>query len=122
MSDTMYAKLALYINGEWLDAHGRETIPVINPFNEAHLGELPVATAADLDDALSAAKSGFDLWRGKPAVERANILHKAAGILRSRADAIAEIVTAELGAPLGAAKFEVMVASDVLDWSAGEAR
>jgi succinate-semialdehyde dehydrogenase/glutarate-semialdehyde dehydrogenase len=118
----MYADLALYINGEWLDARGRESIPVTNPFNEATLGELPVAAAADLDDALSAAKSAFDLWRGKPAVERASLLHKAAAVLRARADAIAAVVTAELGAPLAAAKFEVMVASDVLDWSAGEAR
>ena len=118
----MYANPALYINGEWLDARGRETIPVINPFNEATLGELPVATAVDLDAALSGAKSGFALWRKQTAVERAAVLHKAAGILRSRADAIAHVVTAELGAPLAAAKFEVMVASDVLDWSAGEAR
>jgi succinate-semialdehyde dehydrogenase/glutarate-semialdehyde dehydrogenase len=118
----MYANLALYINGEWLDGRGRETIPVTNPYNEATLGELPVATVADLDDALSAAKSAFALWRGKPAVERASLLHKAAAVLRSRSDAIAQVVTAELGAPLAAAKFEVMVASDVLDWSAGEAR
>src|SRR5574342_420897 len=104
----MYPKLALYIDGEWLDARGRETIPVINPFNEAPLGELPVATVADLDQALGVAKSGFELWRGKPAVERASVLHEAAAVLRSRADAIAEVVTAELGAPLAAAKLEVM--------------
>ena len=86
------------------------------------LGELPVATAVDLEDALRARSRVSSLWRRKTAIERATVLHKAAGILRSRADAIAQVVTAELGAPLAAAKFEVMVASDVLDWSAGEAR
>ena len=48
-----YCDLALYISGEWR-AGRRRTRPVINPASEDVIGELPLATAADLEDALQA--------------------------------------------------------------------
>jgi len=113
--------LALFIDGEWLRG-ARDTIANIDPSNEAEIGRLPVATEVDLDSALEAVGRGFGRSRRMPAVERAAILHKAAAIVRARADAIAATLSRELGSPLAAARFEVSVAGDVLDWSAGEAR
>jgi succinate-semialdehyde dehydrogenase/glutarate-semialdehyde dehydrogenase len=118
----MYPDLNLYISGAWRQGRGGETIPVVNPATEEEIGRLPVASTADLDEAVAAAQAGFKRWRDMPAVERATLLHRAAQNLRARSDKIAETLSAELGAPLAAAKFEVMVASDVFDWSAGEAR
>jgi succinate-semialdehyde dehydrogenase/glutarate-semialdehyde dehydrogenase len=112
---------ALFIDGEWIAA-GREMMARTNPATGAVIGHLPVATEADLGAALAAAARGFARWRATPAVERAGILHRAAALLRERAGTIAAAITAELGAPLAAARIEAMVAADVLDWSAGEAR
>ncbi len=112
---------ALVIEGEFIAA-GRETIPVVNPATGLPCAELPVATETDIELALQAVARGFDQWRHKPAVERAAVLHKAAALMRERAGAIAAATVRELGSPLAAARFEAMVASNVLDWSAGEAR
>lgn len=120
MSD--YPDLALYINGGWRPASDRAVRPVINPSTEEPLGQLPVATEADLDAALAAAEAGLARWRAIPAAERAALLHKVAALLRERAAAIGKVLALELGAPLAAATFEATVAADVFDWSAGEAR
>ena len=117
----MLEQPALIIEGEFI-TQDRETLPVVNPATGAECARYPVVTEADLDRALAAAGRGFEQWRRTSAVERATILHKAAALVRERADRIAAAVSRELGSPLAAARFEVMVASDVLDWSAGEAR
>jgi succinate-semialdehyde dehydrogenase/glutarate-semialdehyde dehydrogenase len=118
----MYPDLQLYIAGRWRGAGGGQHGIVVNPATEAVLGQLPLADAADLDEALASAAAGFELWRTKPAVERANLLHGVAARLRQNAERIAQVLSLELGAPLAAAKMEAMVAADVFDWSAGEAR
>ncbi|MCW5751145.1 MAG: NAD-dependent succinate-semialdehyde dehydrogenase [Alphaproteobacteria bacterium] len=118
----MYPKNQLFIAGRWRDGGAGETLPVLNPATEDEIGRLAVATEADLDEALAAASSGFETWRKVPAVERAARLHRAGAILRERVEEIARVLTLELGAPIAAARMEVMIAADVLDWSAGEAR
>lgn len=117
-----YPELAHYIDGSWRNAGAAESLAVLNPANEELLGRLPIAQEADIEAALTAAERGFALWRRKPAVERAALLHRAAALIRERAERIGAVLALELGAPLAAARFEAMVAADVFDWSAGEAR
>lgn len=118
----MYPKTELHIGGRWRQASSGETLPVLNPATEETIGAIPVASAADLDEALDSAAAGFRTWRAMAAVERAQLLHRVAAILRERAEPLARILALELGAPLAAARMEVMIAADVFDWSAGEAR
>ena len=118
MSET---EVPIYVNGNWRFA-GRDTLPNVNPATWEESGRIAVASESDIDDACAAAAAGFQTWRKVTAPDRAMALHKAAGIIRSRTEEIAQCLTRELGAPIAAARFEVMVAGDVLDWSAGEAR
>jgi len=118
----MYPKLELFIGGQWKDGAGRKTESVINPVNEKVLAELPHAGKADLDDALDAAKRGFETWRRTNAWDRARIMNKAADIMRERLEAIAAIITQEQGKPLFEARLEVAAAADVLQWMAEEGK
>ena len=43
----MYAKLELYIDGQWLNGEGRAGEDVINPATQKPLAHLPHATTAD---------------------------------------------------------------------------
>jgi succinate-semialdehyde dehydrogenase/glutarate-semialdehyde dehydrogenase len=63
-------ELQLHIDGERLGGAGRATHRVINPATGEALGELPLATAEDLDRALDTAERGYRLWRGRPAADR----------------------------------------------------
>ena len=117
MSD--YPDLHLYINGAWRKT--KETIPVLNPATEEELGRLPHAEIADLDDALAAADTGFRVWSKTPPIERANVLLKAAALMRERQETIARAITAEHGKPLPQARLEVIRGCEFLEWDAGEA-
>ena len=117
----MYPNTQLYINGQWQDAHDGATLPVVNPATGQHIGQVAQATQADLDAAIAAAESGFQLWKNMPAFERSKMMQKAAQLLRERADDIARTMTTEQGKPLAQAKIETLGAADTIDWFAGEA-
>ena len=104
MTKTYDADLALFINGSWKIGEGRDQFPVVDPANGETIAEVPLATPADLDDALAAVERGFAVWKTTPVEQRAAVLTKAAGLLRERADSIARILTMEQGKPLAEAR------------------
>lgn len=122
MSHPDYPQPRLFIAGEWCEAAGRQTEPVINPADEQVLAQLPHATPADLDAALDAAARAFPSWRATAPAERARILRGAAALLRERADQIAVAMTLEQGKPLREARLEVLASADTYDWYAEEGR
>jgi succinate-semialdehyde dehydrogenase/glutarate-semialdehyde dehydrogenase len=117
-----YPSVNLFIGGEWTEASGKRTIPIVNPATEETIGTVAHAERADLDRALEAAEKGFHVWRKVSAYERAKLMRKAAELLRSRADEIARIMTMEQGKPLAESKGETLAGADVIDWFAEEAR
>jgi succinate-semialdehyde dehydrogenase/glutarate-semialdehyde dehydrogenase len=118
----MYQDVQLHIDGQWRAATGGRTIPVLNPATEEQIGTVPHANQADMDEALEAAERGFAVWRKVSAFDRSKLMRKAADLLRSRVDNIAQLMTLEQGKPLAEAKMEVMAGADVIDWFAEEAR
>ena len=119
---TNYTDTRLLINGEWTDAKSGKTIDVINPATGKPIGKVAHAGIADLDQALASAQRGFDAWKNTSAPERANVMRKAAGLLRERADAIARLLTQEQGKPLIEARGEVMAGAEIIEWFADEGR
>jgi succinate-semialdehyde dehydrogenase/glutarate-semialdehyde dehydrogenase len=118
----MYTDLALHIGGAWRNGDGRKGEDVVNPATEKALGHLPHASASDLDEALAAAKKGFDVWRATSAYDRAKVLRKAANLVRERAEPIARIMTQEQGKVLGESRLEVLTTADIIEWFAEEGR
>lgn len=114
-----YPDLHLFINGEFRKA--ASDLPVLNPATEEEIGRLPHAEKSDLDDALDAAELGFRTWRRVAPVERANVLYRAAALLRERQEEIATAITAEHGKPLSQARLEVIRGCEFFEWDAGEA-
>jgi succinate-semialdehyde dehydrogenase/glutarate-semialdehyde dehydrogenase len=118
----MYKDVLLHIGGEWTNSRSGKTLDVINPATEEVIGTAAHAEQADLDAAIAAAETGFATWRATSAYKRAQVMRKAASLIRERRDDIARIMTMEQGKPLAEAKGETMVAADVIDWFAGEAQ
>ena len=118
----MYPDVQLLIDGAWTKASAGRTLPVVNPATGEAIGSVAHAERADLDRALEAAAKGFQVWRKVAAFDRSRLMRKAANFLRDRLDAIARVLTLEQGKPLVEAKGEILVAADVIDWFAEEAR
>ncbi len=117
-----YPSLGFFINGEFINAGNRPTQAVINPATEEVLGQLPLATQADLDDALAAAAAAFKTWKHSSPMERSAILRKAAELARARAPQIGRNLTLDQGKPLSQAIAEIVSCADHCDWHAEECR
>ncbi len=109
------------IGGERISS-GRKMQPVLNPSTGAKIGEVPLATAQDLDRAVGIAAEAFKVWRATSAYDRAKIMRRTADILRERTDEIAIQMTLEQGKPLHESKGEIVGTPDFLDWDADEGR
>ena len=118
----MYPNVQLHIAGEWRGARSGKTIPVVNPATEEVIGQVAHAEQADLDEALEAAERGFAAWRKVSAYDRAKAMRKAADLLRSRADAIARLMTQEQGKPLAESKGEIAYGASFIEWFGEEAK
>jgi aldehyde dehydrogenase (NAD+) len=92
-------KDSFFIGGDFVPPHGDERINVINPATEEVAGSVPRAIAADMDDAVAAARKAFDEtdWPHRPPAERADLLRAVGKRLEERNDEIARIITDENG-------------------------
>jgi succinate-semialdehyde dehydrogenase/glutarate-semialdehyde dehydrogenase len=117
---TYDTELKLFIDGSWRSGEGRDAFTVVNPATGGGIGEVPLASTADLDEALAAAQRAYPLWRATDVEKRSAILRKAGTLLRERADAIARLLTQEQGKPLAEARGEVIGAASMFDWYAEE--
>jgi succinate-semialdehyde dehydrogenase / glutarate-semialdehyde dehydrogenase len=122
MTTTYDTDLKLFINGAWRSGEGRDAHAVLNPATGKTIADLPLATEADLQEALAAAQKGFEIWRKTDVDARGAILRKAAGLIRERADHIAMILTMEQGKPLSEARGEVISSASMFDFYAEEAK
>jgi succinate-semialdehyde dehydrogenase/glutarate-semialdehyde dehydrogenase len=117
-----YPDLYLLVDGERLASNGRRTIPVVNPATGETLGQLPMATPADLDRALAATRKAWPVWRAMGPQARGKILHKAADLIRERSEAMARVATLEMGKTLPETRIETTMAAEILAWYAEEGR
>lgn len=77
----------LFIGGEWQEAADGGRLESINPSTGERIGEVPLATEADVDRAVRAARKAFESdWGSMPAGERAACLHRLADRLHEHRD------------------------------------
>jgi len=90
-----------YYDGAWQASTGSETIAVISSATEAEIARVPRGTAVDVDNAVTAARRGFESWSRLSVEERAQWLEKLAAAMKTRAPQIAEAISHEVGTALG---------------------
>jgi len=112
----------LYIGGELVKPAGTSTIEVINPFTEEVCGRVPEGTEADIDAAVSAARTAFDTtgWAEMSVADRCAILARASAGIQARMDELTGLISTEMGSPSSWAMFgQVLAPSMILDYYAG---
>ena len=118
---TDVARKQLLINGEWRDATGGGTIPVINPATEEVIADVAAATREDVDAAVSAARAAFNgPWSALSARERGRLVWKLGERIMERADEIARLETLHNGKPITESRhIEIPAAAECLQYFAG---
>lgn len=122
MSVSAYTPLYQWIDGQKLAGEGRDVSAVLNPFDGSVLGEMPHATAVDLQAALESTARAFKVWRKVPAWQRAAVIEKAVSLLREREEALALALTLEVGKPLAESRMELNLTFESMIWCAEEAK
>ncbi len=84
-----------YVAGEWRHGHAGQTVVLTNPATATSFACYKAADERDVDQALQATEQGFADWRARTALERSDILKRAAAGLREQAQAIAQLLTRE---------------------------
>lgn len=90
-----------YIGGAWRPSLDTGAIPVLNPATERVLATVPAGAGADVDAAVSAARGAARSWGATGREERLAALTRLRDGLDAARDEVAELVVAELGAPIG---------------------
>ena len=96
----------LVINGQLTP--GASSMNVINPATEEVVAECPRADADQLEAAVQAAKAAFPAWAKVDPVDRRQKLMAIAGELEGSCEELSQLLTAEQGKPLSAAREEVV--------------
>src|SRR5580765_8156312 len=121
-SDKMTTRSLMIIDGRALASSDQRYIAIENPANRTVIGEVPRATAADVDTAVRAAAAAFDAWRLVAPRERGRLLSRIADAVEADAESIARTVALETGNAIRTqARPEVRSAIDVLRYFGGVA-
>jgi len=110
-----------YVNGAFVQGDGPRHVNIY-PATGERIAELAWATDAEVEQAIDAARLGFETWRQTPPVERARIMRRAADFLRRDNDSLSITETLDTGKPLQ----ETLVAdtasgADCLEYFAAQA-
>ncbi len=91
----------LFINGEFGPAADGGAFPTINPATEEPLAQVAAAGAADVDQAVAAARTAYQqVWGPMPGAERAKYLYRIARILQERSREFAVLESIDNGKPI----------------------
>ena len=109
-----------FINGKWSVPLSGEYGDVINPVTGEVIETMARSNKKDVEEVMASAYQAFKQWKKVPTAERAKLQHKAAQLMRDRAEEIGTILAKELGRPLAACIKEINRGADLTDYYAEE--
>ncbi|WP_438279364.1 aldehyde dehydrogenase family protein [Pseudomonas alabamensis] len=90
----------------------------VDPHTGEQIGHYVFENDAALDAALQRAKVGYDTWRRTSLAERSEHLVRLAAALQANAEALAVMITREIGKPIAQARGEVAKCVNLCQWYA----
>ncbi|UWQ97602.1 NAD-dependent succinate-semialdehyde dehydrogenase [Rhodobacteraceae bacterium M385] len=115
-------KEAAYVDGAWVNADSGDTIDVTNPATGEVIGHVPNCGTAETERAIAAAQGAFGDFAAMSLMDRVGLLWKLHDALMDNQEALAELLTIEMGKPLAEARGEIGIGAQYVRWFAEEAR
>lgn len=115
--------LKLFIAGEWTEGTGEGHYEVSSPVTGEHIYNVPIASQADMDRAVSAARLATDEMRHWTAFERAELCLRIYELWQHKIEEVARILTMEQGKPFTAEAIDdISEASDYFQIAAEDVK
>ncbi|MBK8027387.1 MAG: NAD-dependent succinate-semialdehyde dehydrogenase [Chloroflexi bacterium] len=118
LADSVYG---VFVDNAYRPSVTGKTFDVTNPATGDLLATIPDAGADDTRAAIDAAAAALPGWSAVPALQRSDMMRKAAALMVERKERLATVMTLEQGKPLTEARGEIVYAASFLTWFAGEA-
>ena len=93
----------LYINGQWINATGNESLSLINPATEQIFATVTTASDNDVESAILAARQAFPSWSSSSAAYRAELMNTIADEMQKDYQAFVDAHVEMIGCPISIA-------------------
>lgn len=111
----------MWIGGTWITGEAG-TRPVTSPTDGKVIAEVPEASAGQAADAIAAARAAQPGWAALSPMQRGQVMHRIAGLIRDHAKPLAELIVREQGKTISEARGEVGGAAEFFTYFAEFAR
>jgi aldehyde dehydrogenase (NAD+) len=112
----------LFIGGAWREPSAGGRIAVENPSTGETICDIADASAADVDEAVSAARAALDgPWGGAAPADRGRLLMKISGAITQHSDWLADLEALDVGKPIGEARADARALARYFEFYAGAA-
>ena len=119
MTSTPVTAIDHWISGARVPGTSGRTAPVHDPATGRQTGEVALASAGEIDDAVKTAVAAAREWRASSLSKRAAVLFAFRELLHTRTDELAAIVTAEHGKVLSDAVGEIARGLENVEFATG---
>jgi succinate-semialdehyde dehydrogenase / glutarate-semialdehyde dehydrogenase len=110
----------LYVGGAWVEGRAGR-LDNVDPGNGRTVGAVSLATAEQIDAAITAAVDAFPEWSALSGTARGDILRRAAALLVDRTEEAVATILLETGKTEADARGEIGRAAETLRWNGEQA-
>ena len=113
----------IFVGNQWRPASTGRTIPVVSPTDGAVFTEIAAGGAADIDAAVTSARSAFEqgAWSKMTATERGRLLTKLGRLIEDRAESLAALEAKDTGKPMRLARGDIAALARYFEYYGGAA-
>ncbi|KAH9318151.1 hypothetical protein KI387_019920 [Taxus chinensis] len=109
-----------YFDGEWRKSSSGKSVAIINPTTRKPHYKVQACTQEEVNKVMETSKVAQKSWAKTPLWKRAELLHRAAGLLKEHKSPIAECLVKEIAKPAKDAVTEVVRSGDLVSYCAEE--
>ncbi|MCA9285823.1 MAG: aldehyde dehydrogenase family protein, partial [Phycisphaerales bacterium] len=110
---------AHFINGRPIQSGGGPCLENLDPASGERLGDVPLESLREADDAVEAARQAFPEWAATPVGDRCQHLFRFKQILEREFEPLAEMIVTEHGKTLAEARGDVRRGIDCVEFACG---
>jgi lactaldehyde dehydrogenase / glycolaldehyde dehydrogenase len=111
----------MWIGGHWISGD-KGTRAVFNPTDGSKIAEVPEASAEQAGTAIEIARAAQPRWAALSPLQRGQVMHRIASLIKAHAEPLAELVVKEQGKTISEARGEVGGAAEFFTYYAEFAR
>ncbi len=113
------ASIDHWIAGRVTAGRSARRADVFNPATGRVTGQVALASAAEVDEAVASAQAAFPAWADTPPLRRARVMFRFLELLNQHRDTLAHMITAEHGKVFTDAQGEVTRGIEIVEFACG---